>query len=92
MAASQAQDAAATFAALEKALDRMAARKVAVCGSVVRDLAALLKSLDRLAEASNLAVRRQATWGMSPEGLTAVHNEAMYRQPIDRFGNVEFMY
>ncbi|TQM94549.1 hypothetical protein [Roseinatronobacter monicus] len=40
-------DAAATFAALAVALDRMAERKAAGCGTVQRKLAALVASLDR---------------------------------------------
>jgi hypothetical protein len=46
MAARPAHDAAAIFAALVEALDRMAARKTAGCGTVQRELAALVASLD----------------------------------------------
>jgi ribosomal protein S20 len=46
MAARPAHDATATFAALVEALDRMAARKVAGCGTVQRELAALVASLE----------------------------------------------
>ena len=42
MAARPAHDTAATFAALVEALDRMAARKAAGCGTVQRELAALV--------------------------------------------------
>jgi hypothetical protein len=46
MAARPARDAAATFAALVEALDRMEARKVAGCGTVQRELAALVALLE----------------------------------------------
>jgi hypothetical protein len=46
MAARPAHDTAATFAALAEALDRMSARKAAGCGTVQRELAALVASLD----------------------------------------------
>lgn len=39
-------DAAATFTALVEALDRLAARKVSCCGTVQRELAALVAALD----------------------------------------------
>jgi hypothetical protein len=46
MAARPARDAVATFAALVEALDRIAARKAAGCGTVQRELAALVASLE----------------------------------------------
>jgi hypothetical protein len=46
MAARPNPDAVATFAALVEALDGMAARKAAGCGTVQRELAALVASLD----------------------------------------------
>jgi hypothetical protein len=39
-------DAAATFAALVEALDQMAARKAAGCGTVQRELVALVESFE----------------------------------------------
>jgi hypothetical protein len=46
MAARPAHDAAATFAALVEVLDRMAASKAAGCGTVQRELAALMASFE----------------------------------------------
>jgi hypothetical protein len=46
MAARPNPDAAATLAALMEALDRMAARKAAGCGTVQRELVALVASFE----------------------------------------------
>jgi hypothetical protein len=46
LAARPTPDAAATFAALVEALDRLAARKAGGCATVQRDLVALVASLD----------------------------------------------